>query len=95
MGAAKASVYFGDDINDSVISMISGISVGHVGSMLIQPGKYRNTISQLYVQILRCLKDNVNVMFRDDITDPVISVISVRHVGSMLIQPGQYRNTIS
>ena len=92
MGAAKASVYFGDDINDSVISVISGISVGHVGSMLIQPGKYRNTISQLYVQILRCWKDNVNVMFRDDITDPVISV---RHVGSMLIQPGQYRNTIS
>ena len=44
------------------------------------------------------LEDNVNVIFRDGITDSVIcviSVIGVWHVGSMLMQPGEYRNTIS
>ena len=89
-----ANVNFGDDLNDSVISGISVISVWHVGSMLIQPGKCRNTISLLYVKRLRRWKDNVNVIFRDDKTDSVISVInviSVCHVGSMLIQPGKCR----
>ena len=95
--AANVNVNFGDDINDSVISVISVISVWHVGIMLIQPGECRNTISQWYVWRLRRWKDNVNVIFRNDISDSAtsaISVISVCHVGSMLIQPGECRNTI-
>ena len=57
--------------------------------MLIQPGECRNTIVLLCVKGQRWWTDNVNVIFRDDITDSVISVISVWHEGSVLIQPGE------
>ena len=46
----NVNVIFPGDITDSIISVIS---VWHVGSMLIQHGEYRNAIVQLYV------KDNV------------------------------------
>ena len=44
VGRYNVNVIFRDDLTDSAISVISAISVWHVGSMLIQPGEYRNTM---------------------------------------------------
>ena len=63
--------------NDSIISVISVISVWHVGSVWMQPREYSNTISYLYVRRYRRCTDSVNVICSDDKNDCIISVISV------------------
>ena len=46
----SVNVICSDDKNDPIISVISVISVWHVGSVWMQPREYSNTIILLYIQ---------------------------------------------